>query len=207
MKKSTHSASSEPATESGFEHFTDSVIDKAWVRNLAFGGAAVAAIATAASQLYKEFYEEIRGLEPFKTKRLERDEAISGIIQGKMSNQNCDAPDVARKIAQETRDAIFVKKKEYGEFVSDGLRHMGVPKNPLKGLIERSRYLGVYDVSNIVMKTGATLAVAIGGYYLVAQNLRQRTNNKVQDENLRELSRRIDAMEQRREEQYSQLSR
>lgn len=169
--------------------------DNKAVRNSVFIGAAFVALATAVGSIWKEFYDEVKKLNPIKGLGEAKDQRIEAAYA-----KGAETP--LGYVFGEVRAA----NKEYTDGVAKVMRDIGIPKNPIVGTIERTKRLGLYNISETAMKTGASLAITLGGWYLLNQNMRIKNSNARQDQNLQELARRIDAAEQRHSETYERSS-
>ena len=174
------------------------IADSKLVRNGVFIGSAVIGLATAVISIWDEFYDDVKKRAPIKTMREERNAKIDGInLQGML------APTESKYLAPEkVLKGVQEANAEYAVRLRETLPKIGVPKGLIKGTYVRAKDLGPYNLGTIAMKTGASLALTIGGYYLINQNVRLKASNSQQDQNIRALGQRIDAAEQRRSELF-----
>lgn len=180
------------------ESTIDTLADNKLVRNLVFVGSAGVALTTAFFSTWQEFYRDLVSKEPFRSWRNARDEKIGKVrtdaIEGKISDRTAML-----------REKVF--ERQYSAKVAEGIEHMGISKNWLKGTLQRVERLGAYNVGEIAIKTGASLAVTLGGYYLINQNVRLKASNQYQDDRLKELGNRIDAQADRHLASHEQFNR
>lgn len=171
--------------------------DNKHVRNGVFVGSALVALATAAGSIWQEFYNEVKHNAPFNALRKKRNE-MKDIVRMEGENRNWSP--------ERVKENVRAIEKHYSKSFNEALGRQGISTKPLRGTFDRLMELGTFDRLNIAMKTGASLAVTLGGYYLVNQNVRMRANNKHQDEQLRRLGSRIDAQTDRQVALYERAS-
>jgi|GEM_PF-4972029 len=181
----------------------DTLADNKTVRNLVFVGSGLAALTTAAVSIWSEFYHEIKNIGPIhqalSTRKTSIEEAYA---------KGVAAEGVAEKFTpHDVRVAVRNANKIYTTALKDILPKVGISNELILGTIDRAKNLGVYNLGGIAMKTGASLAITLGGYYLINQNVRLKKNNERQDERLRDLRDRIDAQESRRIESFERAGR
>lgn len=176
----------------------ESIADNKSVRNSVFLGSAVVAIGTAVTSIRKEFYHEIIQHQPFKALRDTRIKEVSDI------GVKIDRGLIDRVIGTEIRHEAG---RTYTTLMKEALGRQGISNSLFKGTWQRARELGFHNLTDIAMKTGASLALTLGGYYLINQNVRLKSNNKHQDDKLSELRQRIDEQADRRIEAYERASR
>lgn len=187
MSKSTQS------TRNAQSDQFDAIIDRKAVRYSVFALSGAVAVATAVFNIWREFYDQIKHEAPFKYFRDAKQRAEDA------SNEQV----LAKAITPEEGRALkHAANRTYTEELAVGMRELGIPKGLFQGTIARARELGAYNINSIVMRTGASLAVTLGGYFLLDQNMRMKANNTQQDERLRDLRDRIDAQEARRIEAF-----
>lgn len=150
------------------------------LRNAVFVGAGLVALGTAVGSIWAEFYKEVKKYSKFQ--KLEE-------IRTAGTNAAYLKP------VAEVTEAVRQVNKEYAKGVAREMRNIGIPKNPVAATFAQASRLGVYDLGGIAMKTAGSLAITLGGYFLVHQNLRLKASNEVQDQRLRELGEKLDQQE------------
>lgn len=168
--------------------------DNKLVRNTVFVGASLVALGTAVASIWQEFYSEIVNQEPFKALRENRDRE-KGNVRASVDTWGHG------KVKTELK-AVDAR---YTEQVTQALEKQNISSKFLRGTMDRLEQLGRFDKLTIAMKTGASLAVTLGTYYLINQNVRLKASNKYQDDRLKDLGDRIDAAENKRQEAYSRM--
>jgi hypothetical protein len=176
--------------ESTFDHLSDNTL----VRNMVFLGSGLVALGTAGFAIWQEFYAEMVKREPFKSLRAERDHA-KGLAHA--AGENVESIQRGMKEA----DAAYTKA------VTAALEQEGVSSRLWSGTWQRLKQLGTFDKLGIAMKTGASLGVTLGTYYLINQNVRLKASNQYQDDRLKELGDRINEQAQRHTADYEHVAR
>ena len=178
----------DPKQTAPSETTLDTLGDNKLVRNLVFFGSGVVALLTARWSIWNEFYHEKKHQEPF-----------AGLARDRLDGLN--------QANTLTGDAIPAKRHaveaEYTAKFTEALERRGVSSKWFKGTFDRLKELGKFDKGEIALKTGGSLAVTLGTYYLLNQNMRLKASNQYQDDRLKELGDRIDAAEVKRQDSYS----
>ncbi len=176
----------------------DTIADNKVVRNFVFFGSAAAAVATAAVSIWDEFYHEIKKIGPLEGNYNDRKTKISEAYAEGLANT---------KTPQQVRSAVHEANALYTAELQKKLPKIGISNDYFKGTIDRAKNLGMYNLGGIAMKTGASLAITLGGYYLINQNVRMKASNRHQDAQLQKLGNRIDEQVLRHAENYEHVER
>ena len=192
----------QPQQESTEFSSLSTMADNKVVRSLVFAGAGLTALATASGTAWKEFYKEVCEHEPFRTMRSTR-KAETSRVRAEIDAKVKRLPEgEGQDIIKAGVERIKTIEKNYSNDFNSALRRQGIRTDRIGGSFDRFKTLGAFDRMDIMMTAGASLAVTLGGYFLLNQSVRMKANNEQQDNNIRVLSARIDQAEQRRNEQY-----
>jgi len=175
----------------------------------AYATSLVMGTVSATTIAWGEFYDKIKNTGPFKAYREDRlnklDNLAAEVFTLPVSEArtswttNQKPPSEARSTWVEGRKLI---EKEYTTLMNDGLeKHMGIATQGIVGktlgTFQRFRELGPFKMQKIGITAASGTGVVLGAYFLINQGLRLKAGNAVQDQNLRELSNRIDAQERK----------
>lgn len=151
-----------------------SIVENPVVRTLAMGGAGLFALTTAALSIWREFYNEVKGFRPFADYEATRTAAIEAAYKvGKTDPSKVPA---LVKIAQKTSR----------ESIAAGMQQIGIPDGFFAGTLARARRLALNNFSDIALRTVASLAVALGSWWLFQRSMAQRVATTNHDAHTRE---------------------